>query len=257
MERLMLRLCATLIAMCCGMPATAAEVTVFAAASLKTALDEIASGWQADTGATAVIAYGGSAALARQIIAGAPADIFISAAPEWMDAAQAEGLLRPGTRTDLLGNRLVLIAHGAGVAPITLDQTTDLAGLLGGGKLSMALLEAVPAGQYGKEALISLGLWDSVQASVAQSDNVRVALQLVALGEAPLGIVYASDAIADQGRVSVIATFPDSSHRPIIYPAAIIAGSAAPEAEGFLDHLSSPAARAVFVAQGFVPLTAP
>ena len=121
--------------------------------------------------------------------------------------------------------------------------------------LSMAMVDSVPAGQYGKEALTSLGLWDSVKDSLAQSENVRVALQLVALGEAPLGVVYASDAIADAASVSVVATFPEESHRPIIYPAAVIAEAGKPEAQGFLDYLSSPAARTVFEAQGFAVLT--
>lgn len=235
-------------------PAEAAEINIFAAASLKTALDEIAAEWQAETGHTAVLNYGGSSALAKQIIEAAPADVFISASKEWMDAVEAEGLVREGTRADLLGNRLVLIAAGTGAAPVTLDANTDLAGLLNGGKLSMAMVDSVPAGQYGKEALETLGLWDSVKDAVAQSENVRVALQLVSLGEAPLGIVYASDAIADAGSVSVIATFPEESHRPIVYPAAVIGTSTSPEAEAFLAYLSTPEARKMFEAQGFLPL---
>jgi molybdate transport system substrate-binding protein len=236
------------------LPVQAGEVTVFAAASLKTALDEIGTAWEAQTGNGAVLSYGGSSALARQIIAGAPADVFISAAPEWMDAVADAGLIVPDSRVDLLGNRLVLVAHGAGVPPITLDASTDLAGMLDGGRLSMAMVDAVPAGQYGREALVSLGLWDSVKDTVAQSENVRVALQLVALGEAPLGIVYASDARADAAEVSVLATFPEESHRPIIYPAAVIASGATREATAFLDYLQSPAAQAVFEAQGFAVL---
>jgi molybdate transport system substrate-binding protein len=244
-----------LIGLLCGAPAQAAEVTVFAAASLKTALDEIAAGWQAESGNSAVLSYGGSSALAKQIIEGAPADIFISASTEWMDAVADAGLVVPESRVDLLGNRLVLIAHGAGVAPVTLDGSTDLAGMLAGGKLSMAMVSSVPAGQYGKEALTSLGLWDSVKDSVAQSENVRAALKLVALGEAPLGIVYGSDAIADAVSVTVVATFADDSHSPIIYPAALIATGATPEAAAFLDYLSSLDARLVFEAQGFTVLT--
>lgn len=236
-------------------PAQAAEVTIFAAASLKTALDEIAAGWQAESGNRAVLSYGGSSALAKQIMEGAPADVYISAAPEWMDAVAEAGLIVPESRVDLLGNTLVLIAHGPDVAPVTLDNTTDLAGMLAGGRLSMAMVDSVPAGQYGKEALTSLGLWDSVKDSLAQSENVRVALQLVALGEAPLGIVYASDAIADAGAVSVIATFPEESHRPIIYPAAVIAAGGKPEAGMFVAYLSSPQGRVVFEAQGFTVLS--
>jgi molybdate transport system substrate-binding protein len=235
-------------------PVRAAEVTVFAAASLKTALDEIAADWQAESGNRAVLSYGGSAALAKQIMEGAPADVFISAAPEWMDAVAEAGLIVPESRVDILGNRLVLIAHGAGVAPVALDGSTDLAGMLAGGRLSMAMVDSVPAGQYGKEALTSLGLWDSVKDSLAQSENVRVALQLVALGEAPLGVVYASDAIADAASVTVVATFPEESYRSIIYPAAVIAAGGKPEAQAFVDYLSSPAARVVFEAQGFTVL---
>ena len=242
-----------LLALLMAAPARAAEVTVFAAASLKTALDDIAAAWQAETGHSATISYGGSPALAKQIIAAAPADVFLSASPEWMDAVQDAGLLRDGTRVDLLGNRLILVAHGAGAAPVTLETETDLAGMLAGGKLSMAMVDSVPAGQYGREALTAMGLWESVADSVAQSENVRMALQLVALGEAPLGIVYASDAVAEPG-VTVVATFPEASHSPIIYPGAVIASSTAPEAEAFLAYLSSAPARAIFNAQGFLPL---
>jgi len=245
-----------LLALLIAAPARAAEVTVFAAASLKTALDEIAAQWQAETGHSVALSYGGSSALAKQIIQAAPADIFLSASTEWMDAVAGAGMLRDGTRVDLLGNRLMLVAHGVDVPPVTLDATTDLVGLLAGGKLSMAMVDSVPAGQYGREALTTLGLWDSVAGSVAQAENVRVALQLVALGEAPMGIVYASDAVAEP-RVTVVATFPEISHRPIIYPAAVIASSPVPEAEAFLDLLSQPAAQAVFTAQGFLPLGGP
>jgi molybdate transport system substrate-binding protein len=243
-----------LLALLLAAPARAAEVTVFAAASLKTALDEIAATWQAGTGHSVAISYGGSSGLAKQITEGAPADIFLSASPEWMDAVATAGLVRDGTWVDLLGNRLVLVAHGAGAAPVTLDAGLDLAGLLAGGKLSMAMVDSVPAGQYGREALTSLGLWDSVSGSVAQSENVRAALQFVVLGEAPFGIVYASDAVAEPG-VTVVATFPEASHSPIIYPAAVIASNTVPEAEAFLSYLSEDPARKVFEAQGFLPLT--
>ncbi|MBA3910102.1 MAG: molybdate ABC transporter substrate-binding protein [Rhodobacter sp.] len=235
-------------------PARAAEVTVFAAASLKTALDQIAADWQAASGQDVVVSYGGSAALARQIIQAAPVDIYISAAPEWMDAVEAAGLLQGGTRTDLLGNRLVLVAHGPGRVPVSLDETLNLAALLEGGRLAMGLVDAVPAGQYGKAALVSLGLWDGVKDRTAQSENVRIALQLVALGEAPLGIVYASDAVAEP-RVSVIATFPETSYPPIRYPAALLSDNVA--AVAFFAYLSSPDTRKVFARQGFLPLGAP
>ncbi|MCU0828423.1 MAG: molybdate ABC transporter substrate-binding protein [Tabrizicola sp.] len=228
-----------------------ADVTVFAAASLKTALDEIAADYTQATGMPVTVSYGGSPALARQIAAGAPADIFVSASIQWMDDLQARGLIQPETRRDLLGNTLILVG-AAGAKPVTIDPTLDLAGLLAEGKLSMALVDAVPAGQYGKQALENLGLWDSVKASVVQSENVRVALDLVSLGEASLGIVYASDAMAEP-RVAVIGTFPTDSHAPIVYPGALTA-TAEPEAAAFLDHLGTPGAMAVFTANGFLPL---
>lgn len=174
-----------------------------------------------------------------------------------MDALEEGGLIRPETRVDLLGNTLVLVAHGAGAAPVDIAPGFDLAGLLGGGRLSMALVDSVPAGRYGKEALESLGVWASVEGSVAQSENVRAALALVARGEAPLGIVYASDAAAGAGAgVSVVGTFPAASHAPIVYPAALVATSDKPEARAFLDFLSTPEALAVFAAQGFAVLDA-
>jgi len=238
--------------------AVAGEITVFAAASLKTALDAVASDWHARSGHSAVIAYAGSPALARQIQQAAPADIFISASTQWMDALGDDNLLQPGSRRDILGNTLVLIAHGNDAAPVTIAPGFDLAGLLNGGRLSMALVGSVPAGQYGKEALQSLAVWASVEPQVAQSDNVRAALSLVALGEAPYGIVYASDAVADDGagdRVSVVGTFPADSHKPITYPAAIIAATANPAvAADFMAHLSSDAGDAIFAAQGFAIL---
>ena len=242
------------------LPATARadQITVFAAASLKTALDAVATDWQARTGHSAVIAYAGSSALAKQIQQGAPADLFISASRQWMDTLADSDLILPDSRRDILGNTLVLIAHGNDAPPVTIAPGLDLAGLLAGGKLSMALVDSVPAGQYGKAALESLGLWASVEPQVAQSENVRAALSLVALGEAPYGIVYASDAIADDGAddaVSVVGTFPANSHPPIVYPAAITRGSAnRTVAADFMAYLSSDAGDAIFAAQGFAIL---
>lgn len=237
--------------------AMAEEITVFAAASLKNALDAIATQWQAETGNTVVISYAGSSALAKQIQEGAPADLFISASKSWMDTLAESTLIQPDTRLDLLGNTLVLIAAGSDAAPVEIGPNLDLAGLLGDGKLSMALVDSVPAGQYGKEALENLGLWASVEASVAQSENVRAALTLVTTGEAPYGIVYGSDAIADDeagNKATVVGTFPADSHKPIIYPAAVLAASTKPESTAFLDYLSSDAADAIFVGQGFAVL---
>jgi molybdate transport system substrate-binding protein len=234
-------------------PVMADEVVVFAASSLKNALDKVAADYQAATGNTVTISYGGSNALAKQITLGAPADIFVSAAEAWMDEVEKAGLVAGGTRADLLGNTLVLVAHGKDVAPVEIGPGFDLAGLLGDGKLSMAMVDSVPAGQYGKEALETLGLWASVEGSVAQSENVRAALVLVSSGEAPLGIVYASDAIADEN-VTVIGTFPADSHKPIIYPAALLTGAVDEADRAFLEALSADAADAKFTEQGFLVL---
>lgn len=230
----------------------AAEITVFAASSLKDALDPIAVAWGAETGNSVVISYGGSAALAKQITQGAPAEVYISAAANWMDVLQGEALIQPESRVDLLGNSLVLVAHGAGGAPVTLSPDLDVEALLAGGKLAMGMVESVPAGQYGKEALTALGLWGKAQPFVVQSENVRASLALVASGEAGFGIVYGSDAIAE-ARVSVVATFPEASHSPIVYPAALTQ-TATPEAQAFVAALQGPEAREVFRAQGFTPL---
>lgn len=240
-------LLSALVVMATALPAMA-DVTVFAAASLKTALDEIAADWTDATGTPVVLSYGSTPALARQIAEGAPADVFLSASTAWMDDLAGRALIQTDSRRDLLGNRLVLIGRN-GAGPVTLDASLDLAGLLDGGRLSMAFTNSVPAGQYGKEALESLGLWASVAASVVQSDNVRASLQLVALGEAPFGVVYASDAVAEPG-VAVVGTFPEESHTPIVYPAALTL-TAGPEAADFLAFLGQPKAAAVFVANGF------
>ncbi len=234
--------------------AGAAEITVFAAASLKTALDAFAAEWRAGTGDGIAISYGSSAALARQIQQGAPADLFLSAATDWMDVLSRDGLIRAETRHDLFGNSLVLIAHGRDAAPVSITPGLDLPGLLGEGKLAMGMVGSVPAGVYGKQALQSLGLWAAIEGSVAQAENVRAALALVATGEAPLGIVYGSDAVADDGAddaVSVIGTFPSDSHAPIVYPAAMLSSSTSTAALAFLKALSGEKARAIFVAQGF------
>jgi len=229
-------------------PAIAEDVTVFAAASLKDALDAFAASWQAETGHVVTISYAGSSALAAQIIAGAPADVFISAAVDWMDEVGAQGLVQ--TRKDLLGNTLVLIAYGQDAAPIAL---ADLPALLGDGRLSMAMVDAVPAGQYGRAALETLGLWDTLAPLVAQSENVRSALAFVAQGEAPFGIVYATDAVVDDN-VTVVATFPPDTHPPIRYPAALLTNAADPADRAFFDALSGDAADAIFTAAGFALL---
>lgn len=251
MPRLFLRrtlLCATLVL--APLAAAAEQVTVFAAASLRTALDDFAADWQAETGHATAISYAGSSVLAKQIVAGAPADVFISASIGWMDEVEAAGLIAGAARRDILGNSLVLIAHGSDADAVGIGPETDLPGLLGDGRLAMALVDAVPAGQYGKAALESLGLWGPVAPAVAQADNVRAALALVATGEAPLGIVYATDAAAEDD-VTVVGTFPPDSHPPIVYPAALLAGAADAADRAFFEALTSATATAAFRRQGF------
>lgn len=231
---------------CAGLPVRAVlaeTATVFAAASLKTALDEVADSYAKATGHAMVVSVAGSSALARQIQNGAPADIFISANPGWMDVLQADGLVVPETRVDLLTNSLVLIAP-EGTDANGLEST--LRALPGDARLATANTNAVPAGMYAKAALISLGLWDDLHPRLAQTDNVRAALRLVALGEAPLGIVYATDAQADP-RVRVVAPFPPQLHPPILYPAAQIS----PKGRDAFAFLRSKDARAIFTRHGF------
>jgi molybdate transport system substrate-binding protein len=234
--------------------AAAERINLFAAASLANAIAEIEDRFEAATGHDLVVSLAGSSALARQIQQGAPADIFISANPGWMDALEADGLVEDGTRFDLLNNSIVLIAAGTNAAPLEIGPEMDLAGLLGDGRLAMALVDAVPAGIYGKAALESLGLWEDVAGQVAQADNVRAALAFVATGEAPYGIVYATDAVAE-ANVTVIGTFPPESHPPIVYPVADLANRDVPAEAEFLEFLRSPEARAAFERQGFVMAT--
>ncbi len=226
----------------------AENVLVFAASSLKTALDEVAGLYEAKSGQEVTISYAASSALARQIQNGAPADLFISANPDWMDILEQEGSIDQKTRVDLLGNSLVLIGT-AGQAPIELTPETDLLTQLGGGFLAMALVDAVPAGIYGKAALKNLELWESLQGRVAQTDNVRAALALVAVGAAPMGIVYHSDAVAEN-RVAVVAPIPTTAHPPIIYPAAVTS-SGGRDAAAFLDFIQQKQSSDVFERQGF------
>jgi molybdate transport system substrate-binding protein len=233
-------------------PAAADDVVVFAAASLKNALDDVAASFKAETGKTVSINYAGSNVLAKQIESAAPADIFFSADMAWMDYLQDRNLIQKDTRRTLLGNKLVAVAPKDSTAAIDLAPGADLVGLLGkDGKLAMANIDSVPAGKYGKAALTKLGLWDSVSAQVVQADNVRAALAFVAQGEAPLGIVYQTDANAEPG-VKVIAAFPADSHVPIVYPVALTASSKNPDAKAFLDYLASDKAKPAYEKQGFV-----
>lgn len=231
--------------------ANAADITVFAAASLKESLDALARQFDAQTGSRTKVVYAGSNALARQIEAGAPADLFISADLEWADYLDARQLLKPGTRVNLVGNALVLVAPATSTASVRIAPGFDLAAALKGGKLAMANPDSVPAGRYGKDALRALGVWKSVERQVVGADNVRAALSFVARGEAPFGIVYKTDAIAEKS-VRIVDTFPASSHAPIVYPAAIVATSRSPAAAAaLLAYLRSPAAASTWTAFGF------
>jgi len=236
----------------CPAPALAADVTVFAAASLGETLTILARNYQQATGKSVAVSLAASSALARQIEASAGADIFFSADREWMDYLETRGLLTLGTRRDLLTNRLVLVAAKDWVGAIAIAPGFNLGAALKGGRLALADPDSVPAGRYGKAALIHLRAWDGVAGRLAPAENVRVALAYVARGEAPLGIVYDTDARAEP-RVRVAGIFPASAHPPIVYPAALTRG-AAPAARPFLDWLSSASARAVVVRGGFTVL---
>jgi molybdate transport system substrate-binding protein len=225
-------------------------ITVFAAASLKESLDAVAAEWTTRSSQKVVVSYAASSALAKQIEQDAPADVFISADEEWMDYLAQRKRVDTGSRFDLVGNRLVLVAPSA-TAMEHVDLKPDAFGAaLGEGRLAVADVESVPAGRYAKQALQSLGLWDAAAAHLAPGENVRAALAFVARGEVPLGIVYATDARAEP-RVRVVAQFPPKSHARIVYPAARIARGDAESSRGFLDFLRSKRARAIFQRAGF------
>lgn len=235
-------------------PAVAADkVTVFAAASLKNALDAANAAWANEGGGQAVASYAASSALAKQIESGAPADIFISADLDWMDYVAKKNLIKADTRSNLLGNRIVLVSAKDQAKPVEIAKGFDLAALLGDGKLAIGEVKSVPAGRYGKAALESLGIWPSVEAKVAGAESVRAALALVSRGEAPYGIVYQTDVTADPG-VAVVGTFPSDSHPPIIYPVAILTESKNPAAAAYLEFLKSEKAAHFFTDQGFTIL---
>lgn len=249
-------LCALALA-CSATAASAADdapapLTVFAAASLKESLDEAATAYQKASGRTVRVSYAASSALARQIEQGAPADVFLSADLEWMDYLQERKLIDPATRRNLLGNTLVLVAPTSGnIAPVGLKPGVDLLPRLGdNGRIALGLTASVPAGKYAKASFVSLGIWKSLQPRVAEAESVRAALMLVARGEAPLGVVYGSDAQAEP-KVRVIGVFPESAHAPIVYPVARIAASRNPHATAFARWLGTPAAAKIFRAHGF------
>lgn len=249
---LLLIVALAVVAGCSASPVRDDTVTVFAAASLKNALDEVAARVLRPAGLSIRLTYAGTPALARQIAAGAPADLFIAADEAWMDDVARGGHVQAATRVALLGNALVLIAPADTARPVALSSQTALRALLGDGRLAVADPESVPAGRYAREALTTLGLWAQVADRLAPNDNVRAALALVARGEAPLGVVYQSDA-RDEPRVAIVAAFADTTHTPIRYPVALTTRSR-PDGAVVVQHLRSRAAAAIFVRHGFTAL---
>lgn len=234
-----------------------APLTVFAAASLKESMDAAAQAYEAETGTPVRVSYAASSALARQVEQGAPADVFFSADLDWMDTLQGKGLVDVSTRRSLLGNTLVLVAPvDAKTPPVTLRRGASLLPALGErGRIALAMVQSVPAGKYAKAAFESLGMWDALAPRAAEAESVRAALLLVSRGEAPLGVVYGSDAKAEP-KVRVVATFPAESHPPIVYPVAKLANATHPEAAAFVAWLGGDDAAALFRARGFTVLPA-
>lgn len=230
----------------------AESLTVYAAASLTDAMQEVTHAFTIATGTPVRLSFASSAILARQIEAGAGADLFVSADQEWMDYLERRQLVRKASRRDLLGNRLVLIAPAGNVADISLADVASFRAALGGGRLALGDPQTVPVGRYARAALQSVGVWGVVEQRLVYADNVRSALAFVARGEAPLGVVYATDARIEK-RVVVLAEFPPSSHQPITYPVALTK-DASPTAARLLQFLQQPEAQAIFQHYGFVPI---
>jgi molybdate transport system substrate-binding protein len=229
------------------------KVTVFAAASLTNAMQDIAAQYQKEKGVQVVSSFASSSTLARQIEQGAPADLFISADQQWMDYSISKQQIVENTRYTLLGNELVLVAAKASkIDKVEIDDKTQWIKLLGDSRLAVGDPDHVPAGIYAKEALQKLGAWSTLEPKLARASDVRGALALVEREEAPLGIVYGSDAIASK-KVKVVGTFPASSHKPVEYPMAIVKDHEKPEVRAFYDYLKTPAASAIFKQYGFAP----
>ena len=228
-------------------------ITVYAAASMKNAIDDINAAFTKATGIKAVASFAASSALAKQIEQGAPADVFASADLEWMDYVAGKNLIKKDTRTNLLGNKLVLIApKDSKLSDVKIGPRFDIAKLAGDGRIAVADVRAVPAGKYAKAALEKLGAWAAAEPKLASAENVRAALALVGRGEAPLGIVYETDAKVDTN-VKIVARFPDGSHPAIVYPVALTA-NAKPEAVKYLNFLRSATALVLFERYGFTYL---
>jgi molybdate transport system substrate-binding protein len=237
-----------------AVPAAATDgPVIFAAASMKTALDAIAAAWKAQGGKAVAISYGSSGVLAKQVEQAAPADVFISADLKWIDYLDKAKLLKPGTRSNLLGNALVLIEPADGTSKLKIAPNFDLAGETGDSKIAVCTIASCPGGIYAKEAFEKLGVWTAVEPKLAQADNIRNALNLVARGEAKFGVVYATDAKAEP-KVKVVDTFPETSHAPIVYPVALLESSKNPDAASFLAYMRSQAATKILVDQGFTIL---
>jgi molybdate transport system substrate-binding protein len=233
------------------------QITVFAAASLKNALDDINAAFTKATGIKVTASYAASPALARQIEQSAPADIFMSADLQWMDYLAERKLIKLDTRVNLLGNRLVLIAPvDSSLAGVAIDQGFDIARLAGDGRIAVADVKAVPAGLYAKAALEKLGAWMAAESRLAQAENVRATLAFVARGETPIGIVYETDAKIEP-KVKIIGTFPDDSYPPVTYPVAATADTKKAATALYLDFLRSSAAKAIFEKYGFSFLIKP
>lgn len=232
--------------------AHAADITVFAAASLTNVLEDAGKAYEAKTHNHVSFSFAASSTLAKQIEGSSGADIFISADTDWMEYLDSKGLIDRPTRKNLLGNSLVLVAPANSTQAINVTDHFPLLAALHGGRLSIAEPDSVPAGKYGRAALIALGVWNTVQDHLVSAENVRVALAYVARGEAPLGIVYKTDALSEP-KVKIVGTFPENSHQPIVYPAALTK-DAKPGSADFLAYLSGPEAHAAFETAGFTVL---
>jgi molybdate transport system substrate-binding protein len=256
--RILVALAASIVFVAAPHPAAAQQksITIFAAASMKNALDDVNDAFAKQSGFKAVASYEASSTLMKQIEQGAPADVFLSADTKWMDYGIEHNVIKADTRFDLLGNRLVLIApKDSKIGKVNIGPGFDLAGLAGNGRIATGDVRAVPVGIYAKAALEKLGVWPSVEPKMAMAQNVRAALILVARGEAPFGIVYATDARVEPA-VKVVGVFPDDSHPPIIYPVALTATAKA-DAASYLAFLRTPAAAAIFKRYGFNVLIKP
>ena len=255
MPRTLLGLGLLCLTMSASLPAAEVQqpqILVFAAASLTDAMQELSAGYEKSAHVTVKSSFDSSSVLARQIEAGAPADVFFSADTKWMDYLQSRNLIQAASRKNVLGNSLVLIAPAQSPIQLKIAPHFPLAAALGDGHLATGDPDSVPAGRYARSALTKLGVWDEVASRLARAENVRVALLYVTRGEAPLGIVYASDALIDRG-VRVVDTFPEDTHEPIVYPIALTK-SAKNQAAGFVAYLSGPQARDIFVKYGFTVL---